>query len=353
MRVRLAQGAWALPAGAWALPAGMALLAGVTILSFCMGRYPLSPAELARFVVTAAGIARGLGLDPLAPDHAEMIRSVLLESRLPRILGAILVGAGLSVSGASFQAVFRNPLVSPGLLGVLIGAGFGAALAIVLGGHAVLVQCCAFAGGVAAVAVGVTVARLFSDSSIIMLVFGGLISNALFTSLLSILKYGADPNDQLPNIVFWLLGSLAQVSTGQLLAVAPLLCIGIVLLSWAGRLLDALVMSDDEARTLGVPVTAVRYGVILLATIVSALTVSFAGMIGWVGLIIPHIARLIVGPGNTRLLPLSACIGAIFLLLSDGLARTLFVEEIPIGIITELLGVVIFLLVLPQARKGW
>jgi iron complex transport system permease protein len=277
----------------------------------------------------------------------------VVESRLPRVLGAILVGAALSVSGASFQAVFRNPLVSPGLLGVLSGAGFGAALGIVLGGHPALIQLLAFTGGVAAVAVGVGVARLFGDGTIIMLVFGGLISNALFTALLSILKYGADPDDQLPNIVFWLLGSLAQIGPGQLLTIALPLIAGIVLLSAAGRLLDALAMSDDEARTLGVPVTALRYGVILLATILSALTVSLAGMIGWVGLIIPHIARLIVGPGNARLLPLSACIGGIFLLVSDGLARTLFAEEIPIGIITDLLGVAIFLAVLPQARRGW
>ena len=339
MRARLA--------GEWALPAGAILLLIVTVLSFCAGRYSLSLADLEKFAATAAGF------HDLAPDRYQLIRSILIGSRLPRILGAILVGASLSVSGASFQAVFRNPLVSPGLLGVLSGAGFGAALGIVLGGHAVLIQSLAFIGGIAAVTVGVSVARLFGGASIIMLVFGGLISNALFTSLLSILKYGADPDNQLPDIVFWLLGSLAQVSLGQLLVIGPALCIGILLLSLAGRSLDALAMSDDEARTLGVPVTAVRYGVIILATVISALTVSFAGMIGWVGLIIPHIARLIVGPGNARLLPLSACIGAIFLLLSDGLARTLFIEEIPIGIITELLGVVIFLMVLPYARKGW
>ena len=330
-----------------ALPVALVLLVTMALLSFCVGRYPISIVDFGRFILTE------LGLGDMPVDRVRLIRSVVVESRLPRIVGAILVGAALSVSGASFQAVFRNPLVSPGLLGVLSGAGFGAALGIVLGGHLATIQLLAFAGGLAAVACGVTVARLFGDASIIMLVFGGLISNALFTSLLSILKYGADPTDQLPNIVFWLLGSLAQIAPAQLLTLAVPLCVGIVLLSLAGRMLDAMAMSDDEARTLGVPVTLVRYGVILLATVISALTVSLAGMIGWVGLIIPHIARLVVGPGNARLLPLSACIGGIFLLASDGLARTLFVEEIPIGIITELLGVVTFLCVLPQARRGW
>jgi iron complex transport system permease protein len=328
------------------LPASVAILGILIAMSFCIGRYPLAPRTLVGYAL------RSVGLVHLAPDQIQLIRSVVIDSRLPRIFGAVLVGAALSTSGGAYQAVFRNPLVSPGSLGVLSGAGFGAALAIVLG-YPILIQPFAFAGGLAAVTCGVGVGRLFGEGSIVMLVFGGLISSALFTALLSILKYGADADNQLPDIVFWLLGSLAQIAPGQLLIMAVPLCLGVLLLSLAGRMLDALAMNDDEARTLGVPVTTLRYSVIMLATVVSALTVSLAGIIGWIGLVIPHVARLMVGPGNARLLPLSACLGAIFLLVSDDLARTLFVEEVPIGILTDLIGVVLFLCVLPRARQGW
>jgi iron complex transport system permease protein len=166
-------------------------------------------------------------------------------------------------------------------------------------------------------------------------------------------KYVADPYNQLPAIVYWLMGSLASADLKDMLRLAPPMAFGILMLSSLGRALDALSMGDDEARALGVPVTAVRYGVIAAATLVSALTVSLAGMIGWVGLLVPHVARLLVGPGNARLLPASACLGAVFLLVADGIARNAGTTEIPIGIVTELLGIPAFLLVLHRARRGW
>jgi len=327
----------------------MILLLLAILFSLLLGRYPLSPGEL-------IGALRGSGpADAGAPAaiRTALVRSVLLDSRLPRIAGAVLIGAALSVSGGAYQAVFRNPLVSPGLLGVLRGAGFGAALAIVLGWPPAAVQAAAFGGGIGAVGCGVAVARAFGENSIVMLVFGGLLSSALFTALLGILKYVADPDDQLPAITFWLLGSLAPVTPRELWWLAGPLVLGIAALAGTGRLLDALAMGDDEARTLGVPADVVRLGVIGLATAIAALTVSLAGMIGWVGLIVPHAARLLVGPGNTRLLPLSACLGGMFLLAADDLARSLFVAEIPIGIVTQLVGVAGFLLLLPRARRGW
>jgi iron complex transport system permease protein len=188
---------------------------------------------------------------------------------------------------------------------------------------------------------------------VVMLVLGGIISGAFFTAILSLVKYVADPYNQLPAIVYWLMGSLASADLKDLARLALPMGFGIVVLASLGRALDALAMGDDEARTLGIPVTAVRYGVIAAATLISALTVSLAGMIGWVGLLVPHVARLITGPGNARLLPASACLGGIFLLLADGIARTVASTEIPIGIVTELLGIPAFLLVLHRARRAW
>ena len=186
-----------------------------------------------------------------------------------------------------------------------------------------------------------------------MLVLGGVISSALFSSLLSLVKYLADPYNQLPTIVYWLMGSLAMADLHQVAWLAPPMVLAMGLLLLCGRALDALSMGDDEALALGVPVTAIRATVIFAATLISALTVSLAGIIGWVGLIIPHIARLMVGPGNARLLPVSTLLGAIFLLAADALSRSLNTTEIPIGIVTELLGIPCFLLVLHRVRRGW
>ncbi|MBB2201374.1 FecCD family ABC transporter permease [Gluconacetobacter tumulisoli] len=321
------------------------LLAGLAITSLRIGRYPVGFGDIASVLLDD-----GTGM-PV--ERQALLHTIVVQTRLPRIAGAIVVGAALSVSGAGYQAVFRNPLVSPGLLGVLAGAGFGAALGIVGDVGATGVHVLSFLGGGLAVAAGVGVARLFDAASILMLVFGGLVSSALFTALLSLLKYVADPERQLPDIVFWLLGSLTQVDMSDLLTISVPVLGGIVLLSLCGRMLDALAMGDDEARTMGVPVGVLRYGVIAVATVLSALTVSIAGMIGWIGLIVPHVARLLAGPRNTRVLPLSACLGGAFLLLCDDLARSISAEEIPVGLIADVLGVMVFVSVLRLVRRGW
>ena len=326
--------------------AAIALLPTIAA-ALTLGRYPLRLREIVEFLTAAAGLAS------MAQERFDALYNLIVEIRLPRVLAAVLVGAGLSVSGAAFQAVFRNPLVSPGLLGVLGAAAFGAALGMLLSLDWGAIQALSFVMGLAGVGFGVLVASLFGRLSIIMLVLGGIISSGLFSALLSIVMYLADPDDVLPNIVHWLMGSLARADLGQVLGLIVPVAGGAVLLSAMGRLLDALAMGDDEARSLGVPVGLVRAAVILVATLVSALTVSVAGMIGWVGLIIPHIARLLVGPANHRLLPLSACLGGLFLLACDALARSAAAAEIPIGIITELIGIPVFLLVLHRVRKEW
>lgn len=326
----------------------LVLLVGLAMLgALCIGRYPLPVHDILRF------LAASLGLGAMPAGEYDTLYNLIVRIRLPRVLAAVLVGAALSIAGAAFQGVFRNPLVSPGLLGVLAGSAFGAALGILLALPWATVQILSFAMGVVAVGIGVGIAGLFRSGGIVMMVLGGIISGALFTSLLSMVKYAADPYNQLPAIVYWLMGSLAMADLGQVAALAVPMLLGIVLLVALGRPLDALTMGDDEARSLGVPVRSIRYTIIVLSTLVSAMTVSLAGMIGWVGLIVPHIARLLVGPGNALLLPTSAAIGACFLLAADGLSRTLTTTEIPIGIVTELIGIPCFLLVLGRARKGW
>lgn len=332
----------------FALPLAAPVLAlAAALLALSIGRYPLPASETLRFLAAAAGLAQ------MEPDRYALLYNLIVEIRLPRVLAAILVGASLSVSGAAYQALFRNPLVSPGLLGVLAGASAGAALGILLDANWLLVQASAFLTGLAAVGLGVGIAHLFGRGSLVMLILGGILSGALFMSLLSMAKYVADPYNQLPAIVYWLMGSLGQVNLVDMAGAAIPMTLGIIVLSFMGRALDALSMGDDEARALGVPVKAVRLATIAFATLISALTVSIAGMIGWVGLVVPHIARLLVGPGNARLLPAAASLGAAFLLFADGIARNAFATELPIGIVTELIGIPVFVMVLSRARRGW
>jgi iron complex transport system permease protein len=330
-----------------ALPLLAILLALAALGAMTLGRYPLSIREILEFFAARARLMT------LAPAREDLMQNLIVEIRAPRVIAAAAIGAGLSVAGAAYQSVFRNPLASPGLLGALGGACFGAALALLLGLNWVALQGLSFLCGLAAVALGVGVANLFGAASTITLVLGGMISGAFFTALLSAVKYVADPYDQLPAIVYWLMGSLAGVTLTQALMTAPLILLGIGCLIALGRALDALAMGEDEARSLGVPVAFVRYGAIAAATLITALAVSLAGMIGWIGLFAPHFARLLVGPRNTLLLPASALVGAIFLIGADCLARSVGKAEIPIGIVTELLGIPAFLLVLRRSRKGW
>lgn len=317
------------------------------VCALLLGRYQLSIHDFCSFIATM------LGLSDMPAQRYDLLHSLIIEARLPRVIAAVLVGAGLSVSGAAYQGVFRNPLVSPGLLGVLSGCAFGPALGIIWHMPPLAIALVACVTGLIAVAVGLGIAHMFQTPSILLLVLGGIVANALFTSLLSIAQYMADPVDQLPSIVYWLLGSLSAVDVQALWIIGPILAIAIVLLCLTGRAIDALSLSDDEALSLGVPVEQIRGGLIVLTTLICALTVSLAGMVGWIGLLIPHLARLLVGPGNTRLLPLSACLGGIFLLAADGVARSVSAGEIPLGIITELFGAIAFVLVLHRVRKGW
>ncbi|MBP1625640.1 MAG: transporter permease [Holophagaceae bacterium] len=324
------------------------LLAVVALVSLSLGKFPLPIGEVAAFLAW-----KSVGLGHVQPDRLPLLENIVLQIRLPRILNACLVGGALSVSGASYQALFVNPLVSPGLLGVLAGASFGAALGMVFLKSWFAIQAATFLGGVAAVGLSLFIARIYQVRSTLMLVLGGIISGAFFTALVSIVKTLADPYTQLPNITFWLMGNLTLADRSTILRMGVPILLGILGLLLLSRQLNALSMGDEEARSLGVHVEWIRALVILLATLISTLTVVLGGIIGWVGLIIPHTARMLIGPNNETLLPVSALLGASYLLLVDDLSRTLFTVEVPIGIVTSLVGIPFFMLVMKNARKGW
>ena len=322
------------------------LLALCVAGSMLLGKYGFGAEDYARYVTA---LLRGESLKDF-----EVMHTLLLEIRLPRILACVLIGASLAISGAAYQAMFVNPLVSPSILGVLSGAGFGAAVGMFFKLNEYLIQLSTFGFGFLAVAVALGVSALYSRSgSVIVLVLGGVISGSLFTSLLSVLKYAADPNDALPAITYFLMGSLGFASKSFIeISILPM-CAGVLLLALSGKYLNALSLGEEEAKSLGVNTTRVKIFIILVATFVSALSVTIAGIIGWIGLIVPHISRFIFGADNRAVLASSAMIGAIFLLFCDSFSRLIFTFEIPIGIVTSLFGIPMFIVVLRRAKRSF
>ena len=325
----------------------LALLLALCVAgSLLLGKYGFSAEDYSRYVTA---LLRGESLKDF-----EVMHTLLLEIRLPRILACVLIGASLAISGAAYQAMFVNPLVSPSILGVISGAGFGAAVGMFFKFNEYLIQLSTFGFGFLAVAVALGVSALYSRSgSVIVLVLGGVISGSLFTSLLSVLKYAADPNDALPAITYFLMGSLGFASKSFIqISILPM-CAGVLLLTLSGKYLNALSLGEEEAKSLGVNTTRVKIFIILVATFISALSVTIAGIIGWIGLIVPHIARFIFGADNRAVLASSAMIGAIFLLFCDSFSRLIFTFEIPIGIVTSLFGIPMFIIVLRRAKRSF
>ena len=277
------------------------------------------------------------------------MKNVIFNIRLPRILLAMLAGAGLSVAGASFQSLFSNPLATPDTLGVATGASFGAALGIVLGLNMALVQVLALASGVLAVVVVYAVSRVRGTSSMIMIILGGMVVSALFSALVSLIKYVADPQDVLPSITFWLMGSLSGTNYETLLLGAPFIIAGTLLIYALRWRLNALSLNEEEAHTLGVNVRLVRALVVLGSTMVTASVVSMCGLIGWVGLLIPHISRMMLGNDNRRVVPASVVLGAAFMLVIDTVARTVTASEIPVSILTAVIGAPVFIALLRKS----
>ncbi|KKG14511.1 ABC transporter permease [Methanosarcina sp. 2.H.T.1A.6] len=287
------------------------------------------------------------------PVSVSTSHTVLFNVRLPRILAALLVGAALSTAGVSFQGIFRNPLVSPYILGVGAGSGFGACLAILLWDSYLLIQLMAFAFGLLAMFLAISMSKASKGTGTLVFVLSGIIVSSIFTALTSLVKYVADPYNDLPAIVFWLMGSLADVRYGDLLYILLPMFVGALVLLFLRWRINILSLGDEEAKALGMNVEKMRLIIIVCATLMTSAAVSISGVIGWVGLVVPHIARMIVGPNYSRLLPMSMVIGASFMLLVDDLSRTIAATEIPLGILTSLVGAPLFAYLVRRGRMGW
>lgn len=288
-------------------------------------------------------------------DYAEILRGenhiasiVVLELRLPRIAAAVLIGAALSAAGASYQAMFVNPLVSPSVLGVLSGAGFGAALAMIINLPFLGVQIFAFVFGLIAVGIALLVSMI--GRNLVMLILGGIVSGAIFGSGLSIIKYLADPNQTLPNIVYFLMGSLSYTNLDTVLFTGAFMLICVIYLILISKNLNALSLGEDEAKALGINTKTLKISIILAATIASSLSVVMAGVIGWIGLVIPHICRFLYGADNRYVVISSAIVGAIFLLVCDTVSRQIYSYEIPISVITSIVGIPVFIVALFRVK---
>lgn len=315
------------------------IMLAIAVGSLMVGSYHLSLHDL----WTAA----------IAPDPDSEATIVLWQVRLPRLLAVALVGGGLAVAGAAYQGLFNNPMVSPDILGASAGSGFGAALGILLGWHIVRIECLAFVMGLLAVSLAWSLGALLGrrGDPVLMLVLVGILVASVFAALISFAKYMADPYDRLQAITYWLMGSFASINPKDVkLSALPILCgmVPLLLLRWR---LNVLCMGEEEARALGVNTRVLRFTVILAATLISAAAVSICGMVGWIGLVVPHLARMVVGPNYRAMLPAAAFMGISFLLLVDDVARTIAALEIPIGILTALIGAPFFLFLLVHQHR--
>ncbi|MDR0518712.1 MAG: iron ABC transporter permease [Clostridiales Family XIII bacterium] len=316
----------------------------VCAVSFLLGRYFAPPASVAEEISRLAlGDAAG---DP-------KLATALFNIRFPRIVVVTLVGMALSVAGASYQGMFKNPLVSPDLLGASAGASFGACLALLLNLGNEFIQIFAFVAGLAAVGLVMLLNRVVRGDALLGLILGGILVGTLFTSGTSIIKLVADADDKLPAITFWLMGSFAGVTLNDVLPLFVPMAIGFVLVLTQRWNLNAMSFGEDEARALGVNTKAVRALVILGATLLTASSIAVAGVIGWIGLVVPHLTRALVGPNYRILLPTTMLTGAIFLLIVDNFARLLYSVEIPIGLLTSILGVPFFIFIYRKNLRGW
>jgi iron complex transport system permease protein len=325
---------------------GVALLAAAALLAFSIGAYSISATDL------LAWLAAGIGLPVAAPDASAAL--VIGQIRGPRVATAMIVGASLAAAGAAYQSLFRNPLVSPDILGVSSGAAFGAVVGIYFSMSVFAIQAMAMIGGLAAVAAVYVVAiRIRSHDTVLVMVLMGIVVGALLGSGVSLIKLLADPYNQLPAITFWLLGSLSSINRADLISMLPAFLIGaapLALLHWR---INVMTLGEEEARALGVNTRQVRLAVICGATLMTAAAVSVSGVVGWVGLVVPHLARLLVGPSFGRLLTTAMLIGASFLLVVDTLARTLGRTEIPLGVLTAAAGAPVFVWLLATSRRQW
>lgn len=318
------------------------LLLAAILFSLCVGYYPLTPVQ----VVNAALAPLGHGGEVL-PQAV----TIFWRIRLPRVLSAVLIGASLSVAGSAYQGMFRNPLVSPDILGVSSGASLGAALAILGGASGWVIQLSAFAGGVAAVAAAYLISRRSAHSHTLSLVLTGSMIMSLCNAGVTMIKYVADPDDVLQQITFWLMGSLTKTDLEALGWSLPPMLAGLALIFLFRWRINLATLDEEEARSLGLNVRRFRLLLITASTLLSAAAVCLGGLIGWVGLMIPHLARALVGADYRRLIPASAMLGGIYLLLMDDLARSILSMELPLGVVTSIMGAPFFIFLILKKHR--
>ncbi len=318
------------------------------MISFTLGRYGIPIPEVIK-VFFARISGTGTTVIPSA------VETVIFKVRIPRIIAAMLVGGALSMSGAAYQGLFKNPMVSPDILGASAGAGFGAALGILMSLGIAGIQIFSFLFGLAAVGLTFLISSIIgrNNNALLVLVLTGMVVSTLFSSFISLTKYLADPYSKLPAITFWLMGGLSSIGMSDIKMILVPIILGtvpLILLRWR---LNVLSFGEEEAKALGIDTSKLRAVIIVCSTLLTAASVSVCGMIGWIGLIIPHLARMLVGPNYKVLLPASLLIGSTFLLLVDDVARSVFPLEIPLGILTSMIGAPFFIYLLLKGKRGW
>ena len=313
------------------------LLILTMLIAMGIGRYNISLGDIVKNLLPRSMVSSNID---------QNIRTIIYNIRLPRVLLATLAGSGLAVSGAAFQSLFSNPLATPDTLGVATGASFGAALGIIFGFSSIGIQICAFITGISCVALVYFISKIKGERSMIMIILSGMVISSLFQALVSLIKYAADPQDTLPQITFWLLGSLSGVGFQELMFGVPFILLGIVILFLLRWKMNTLSLHEDESRSLGVNVKFVRFLTIVSSALITASVVSICGNIGWIGLLIPHISRMIFGNNNKSVIPASIGFGAIFMIIIDTIARSATSSEIPISILTAIIGAPFFIILL-------
>ncbi|SWU17074.1 putative ABC transport system permease component [Klebsiella pneumoniae] len=323
----------------WLVQGSLALATlGIAVASLCFGQYPLSLSAVGHTQVHL-------------PPGEGVIGQIVWSVRLPRVVMALLAGGALGLCGATLQGVFQNPLVDPHIIGVTAGSAFGGTLAILLGVGSLLMMASTFFFGLVALGLIYALAALQGRDSTLGLILSGIILSGFFAALVSLMQYLADSEETLPNIVFWLLGSFATASWHKVLLMSLPLAVAAGALWKLRWRINLLALEERDARSLGVPVAALRRGVLVCCAVLVAAQVAVSGSIAWMGLVVPHLARLLVGADHRRLLPTAFWLGAALMLVVDDLARTLTQAEIPIGIITALLGAPLFTVLLVQSRR--
>lgn len=305
----------------------------LALIALCLGQYTIALQD----------VIKVLTLQKVDLANAE---TVIFNIRIPRILVSLIVGSGLATAGASFQALFSNPLATPDTLGCANGASFGAALGILLGLNALGIQISALIFGILAVVLVFVFTRYRHANQIMMIILGGMVVSSLFSALVSLIKYVADPNDVLPVITFWLMGSFSNSTVRSLYTGVPMIILGMMILYLMRYRMNALSLKEEEAASLGINVRKNRMIVIVASSLITASVVSMCGVVGWVGLLIPHISRMLFGNNHTKVIPGCIVFGALFMLIIDTIARCMYQAEIPVSILTAIIGAPVFLLLL-------